>query len=207
MTRTRRQILPSGAGESRIDSWQFRKSRREFKMPVCAEGADQSRQIESCVNKDREIDKNRVIQTEGSQANLIGGTLQSFRAPAREADSRCHFKRLVRSTRHWERNEGIPANAEIDPYVRGGLQHIWENTFRSIYRCLAFWHTITTNISFHEADTCTVSLRHKVNYWRMSCHVMSLIMVSAGIWREERTVYSSIVTLKQQVAPVTGGGS
>ncbi|CAB1450568.1 unnamed protein product [Pleuronectes platessa] len=46
---------------------------------------NQSRQIEFCVNRDREIDQNRVIQTEGSRANLIGGTLHSFRVLARAA--------------------------------------------------------------------------------------------------------------------------
>lgn len=61
---------------------------------------NQSRQIESCVNRDRVIDQNRVIQTEGSQDNLIGGTLHSFKVLARETDSWCHFERLAQSARH-----------------------------------------------------------------------------------------------------------
>lgn len=61
---------------------------------------NQSRKIESYVNRDRVIDRNRVIQTEGSQASLIGGTLHSFGDLARETDSRCHFERLAQSASH-----------------------------------------------------------------------------------------------------------
>ena len=59
--------------------------------PGCAAGAESITAIECCVNRDGMIDQNRVIQTEGSPANLIGGTLHSFGVLARETDSRCHF--------------------------------------------------------------------------------------------------------------------
>lgn len=121
---------------------------------------NQSRQIESCANKDRVIDKNRVIQTEGSQANLIGGTLHSFGVFARETDSRCHFERLVQSARHWHWNEKEIPNKQLTwtytytPWV----QHIQckpQTVFlRHLHYCT---HTYTVRLKLITEKCCVMS--------------------------------------------------
>lgn len=126
---------------------------------------NQSLQIESYVNRDRVIDQNSVIQTEGSQANLIGGTLHSFGVLARETDSRCHFRKVSAVckslTLKWKRNSRQTANSDIYTHM------ICDEEGSSIYILLSlplFYHAQSTDNSFGKASHRQTNGEKEANY-------------------------------------------
>lgn len=224
MTRTCGQILPSGAGELRIDGWQFPKSCPESEARVCAPGAESitanwvlRKQARSDWPKQSNSDRGEPSQPYWRHTPFFWTSCQGNGQPVpfRKVSAVCKSLTLK-----WKRNSRQTANTEIHTCGMwwGMQQHAHSALFTShcFYLCACLWHAFSANNSFLNNTHTHTRSENEANHQKMSCHVISLlaslITVSSGIWRgkrDKRSTRSSIVKLKQQVtpAPVTGGRS
>ncbi len=122
MTRMWRQILPSGAGELRIDGWQFPKSCPEFKMRVCAAGAESikanwvpRKQGWSDWPKQSNSDRGEPSQPYWRHTPFFWSSCQGNGQPVpfRKVSAVCKALTLK-----WERNSRQTAISEIHTYMR-----------------------------------------------------------------------------------------